>query len=60
MELLVNSLAGLVLLVFDVLRGLAEWGDKALLIGGAVGAGAYLGTRAALTRHDRTAAPSRG
>lgn len=51
MEPLVNSLIGLALLVFDLLRGLLEWGDNALLIGGAVTAGAYLGTRAALTRH---------
>jgi uncharacterized membrane protein YfcA len=53
-ELLVNSLIGLVLLVFGVFRGLLQWGDKALLVGVAVAVGAYLGTRAALTRHDRT------
>lgn len=60
MELLVNSLVGLVLLVFDVIRGVFEWGDKALLLGGAVAAGAYLGTRTAFSRHERTTAASRG
>ena len=60
MELLVNSLIGMVLLIFDLVRGLFEWADKALLIGGAVAAGAYFGTRLALTRHHRSApaAPS--
>jgi hypothetical protein len=53
-ELLVNSLIGLVLLVFGVFRGVLEWGDKALLAGVAVAAGAYFGTRAALARHDRS------
>lgn len=52
MEALVNGLVGLVLLVFDVLRGLVEWGDKALLVGAAVAVGAYLGVRLALT-HQR-------
>ena len=54
MELLVNSVAGLVLLVFDIGRGLFAWSDDALLSGAAVGTGAYLGTRIALTRYDRT------
>ena len=54
MELLVNSLVGMVLLVFDVIRGLLEWGDKALLIGVAVAVGAYFGTRAAIGRSDRS------
>lgn len=60
MELLVNSLIGLVLLVFDVIRGVFEWSDKALLLGGAVAAGAYLGTRTALNHHQRTTAASPG
>jgi len=47
-ELLVNSLIGLVLLAFGVIRGLFEWADKALLVGVAVAAGAYFGTRAGL------------
>ena len=59
MELLVNSLIGMVLLVFDVIRGVFEWGDKALLIGAAAAAGAYLGTRTALTHHEQTTAASR-
>ena len=54
MELLVNSIVGLVLLVFDVTRGLLDWADKALLIGAAVAAGTYLGMRMALT-HRRDA-----
>jgi hypothetical protein len=58
-ELLVNSLIGMVLLVFDVVRGLFEWGDKALLVGVAVAAGAYFGTRAALAGHDRSGSASR-
>ena len=60
MELLVNSLIGMVLLVFDVIRGLFEWGDKALLIGVTVAAGAYYGTRAALTRHDHSVSAGQG
>ena len=56
MELLVNSLVGMVLLVFDVIRGLLGWGDKALLVGGAVAGGAYFGTRAAWLR---SAVPNR-
>ncbi len=60
MELLVNSLIGMVLLVFDVIRGVFEWADKALLIGMAVAAGTYLGTRTALSRHQHTTAASRG
>lgn len=59
-ELLVNSLIGMVLLVFDVIRGVFGWADKALLIGASVAAGAYLGTRSALTRSGLAAAPSRG
>ena len=55
MELLVNSIAGLVLLIFDVGRGLFAWSDDALLSAAAVGTGAYFGTRIALTRYDRTA-----
>jgi uncharacterized membrane protein YfcA len=52
MELLVNSIAGVVILVFDLVRGLFEWSDKALLVAAAVAAGAYLGTRFALDRYD--------
>lgn len=53
MELLVNSIAGLVILIFDVVRGLFDSADEALLSAAAVAAGAYLGTRIALTRYDR-------
>ncbi len=55
MEYVVNSLIGSLLLVFEVVRGLLEWGDKALLTGAGAGAGAYLGVRAALVRHADTA-----
>jgi uncharacterized membrane protein YfcA len=51
MEALVNAVIGLVLLVFDVVRGLLEWSDKALVVGVAVAAGTYLGMRLALTDH---------
>jgi hypothetical protein len=53
MELLVNSIAGLVLLMVDVVRGLFQSSDDALLAAAAVAAGAYVGTRIALTRYDR-------
>ena len=53
MELLVNSIAGLVVLIFDAVLGLFAWSDDALLSAVAVAAGAYLGTRIALTRYDR-------
>lgn len=53
MELLVDSIAGLVILVFDAVRGLFDSADDALLAAVAVAAGAYLGTRIALTRYDR-------
>ena len=52
MELLVNSIAGWLILMFDLIRGLFEWADKALLVAAAVALGAYLGTRMALTRFD--------
>jgi uncharacterized membrane protein YfcA len=55
-ELLVNSLIANVLLIFDVIRGVFEWGDKALLVGAAVAAGAYFGTRAAISRDHRSVA----
>ncbi len=58
MEFLMNSLVGLVLMVFDVIRGLLEWGDKALLLAAAVAAGAYVGTRATLAWLERTASAS--
>lgn len=54
MELLVNSIVGWVILVFDVVRGLFEWSDQALLVAVAVAAGAYLGTRTALHHDDRS------
>jgi hypothetical protein len=60
MELLVNSVVGLVLLVFDVVRGLLEWSGKAVLTGIAVAAGAYLGTLMALARLRDRAATSDG
>jgi hypothetical protein len=53
MELLVNSIAGLVLLMVDVVRGLFQSSDDALLAAAAVAAGAYVGTQIALTRYDR-------
>jgi hypothetical protein len=52
MELLVNSIAALLILIFDLLRSLFEWADKALLAAAAVAVGAYLGTRMALTHFD--------
>jgi hypothetical protein len=51
MELVVNSIVGLVLLVFDVVQGLLGWADRALLTGAAVAVGTYLGMRFALTHH---------
>jgi len=59
-ELLVNSLIANLLFTFDVIRGVFEWADKALLIGVAVAAGTYLGTRAALSRSGRSSAGLRG
>jgi hypothetical protein len=53
-ELLVNSIIGMVILIFDVGRGLLEWSDQALLSAAAMGTGAYLGTRIALAHYDRT------
>ena len=53
MELLVNSVVGMVLLVFDIGRGLFAWSDDALVSAAAVGTGAYARTRIALTRYDR-------
>lgn len=53
MELLVNSIAGLIILIVDAGRGLFAWSDDALLAAVAVAAGAYFGTRIALTRYDR-------
>jgi len=53
MELLISSIVGWVFLIFDAVRGLLEWSDKALLVAAAVGGGAYLGTRMALNRLDR-------
>ena len=52
MELLVNSIAGLVILIFDLVRGFFEWSDKALLAAAGVAVGAYLGTRLALQHFD--------
>jgi hypothetical protein len=52
MEFLVNSMLGWAILIFGLVRGLFEWADKALLAAAAVAAGAYLGTRIALTRYD--------
>ena len=52
MELLVNSIVGWTILIFDGIRGLFEWADKALLVALAVAAGAYLGTRMALNHYD--------
>ena len=51
MEFVVNSILGLVLLIFDVTRGLLGWADQTLLIGVAVAGGTYLGMRLALTHH---------
>jgi uncharacterized membrane protein YfcA len=55
MELLVNTLIGILVLIFDVVRGLLEWGGKALLTGLGAGAGAYFGVRAAHAGHADTA-----
>jgi uncharacterized membrane protein YfcA len=55
MEIVVNSIIGLLVLIFDVLRAVLGWGDKALLVALGAGAGAYLGVRAALVRHDEPA-----
>jgi hypothetical protein len=60
MEPLVNAVIGRVLFVFTVIRWLLEWEDKALLISAAVAAGAYFGTRMAITRSALPTAPSRG
>lgn len=57
MEALVNGLIGVVVLVYDLVRGLFEWGDKAILTG--AGVGAYFGVRAAHARHADTAVTSR-
>lgn len=59
MEPLVNSLIGVVVLVYDLVRGLFEWGDKALLTGVGAGAGAYFGVRTAHVRHTETTGRSR-
>ena len=53
MELLLNSIAGLVILIFDGVLGLFDRSDNALLSAVAVSAGAYLGTRIALSHYDR-------
>lgn len=59
MEVLVNYVIGILVLVYDVVRGLLEWGDKALLTAGGAGAGAYFGVRAALVRHaEATSRPT--
>ena len=55
MEPLVNGLIGVVILLYDLIRGLLEWGDKALLTGAGAGVGAYFGIRAAHARHADTA-----
>jgi len=55
MEALVNGLIGVVVLVYDLIRGLLEWGDKAVLTGVGAGVGAYFGVRAAHDRHADTA-----
>ena len=60
MELLVNSIAAWLILIFDVVRGLFEWADNALLAAAAVAFGAYLGTRMALTHFDRRPGHLRG
>jgi uncharacterized membrane protein YfcA len=60
MELLVNSIAAWLILIFDVIRGLFEWADKALLAAAGVAIGAYLGTRMALTHFDGRPGPLRG
>ena len=52
MELLVNSILGWVILIFDGVRSLFGWADKALLVAVAVAVGAYLGTRMALNHYD--------
>lgn len=59
MEALVNYLIGVAVLVFDLVRGLLEWGGKALLIGLGAGVGAYLGVRSANERMEvsRSAEP---
>jgi uncharacterized membrane protein YfcA len=59
-ELLVNSITGLLIFIFDLVRGLFEWADKALLAAAAVAIGAYLGTRMALTHFDDRRRPFRG
>lgn len=59
METLVNSLIGVAVLVYDLVRGLFEWGGKAILTGVGAGAGAYLGVRTAHLRHAETTGRSR-
>jgi hypothetical protein len=45
LELLVNSIAGLLILIFDGARSVVERSNKALLAPPAVTVGAYVGTR---------------
>lgn len=51
MEPVVNSVLGVLILMYDLVRGLLDWGGGAILTGLLTGAGAYLGVRAA-HQHD--------
>lgn len=47
MELVVNTVLGLLILIYDLVRAVGEWGGGAVLTALGAAAGTYLGVRAA-------------